>query len=100
MLDKIDDIESTLEIFIISDSEYILKRSYKNNPEFYYCIIGKDNDFKKGNDFEKDNAPDKKPVITIRGKISDNGTLTFNRDKINIEINNNDLCKYQYRKLV
>ena len=82
------EFESTLEIFIISNSEYILKRSYKNNPEFYYCII------------EKDNVPEKKPVITIRGKINDNGTLTFNRDKINIEINNNDLCKYQYRKLV
>jgi hypothetical protein len=84
--DEYEKIESTsLEIYIISDRDYILKRTIEQNTDYYYCNLG------------VPGIPDE-TVNTIRGNLYD-GKISFQRKDFNFEILVDDLAKLEYKKL-
>jgi hypothetical protein len=73
--------EVSLVIYIIKDTEYILKRSNYNKTEYYYCIISSIIDEKS---------------VTIRGNLN-LGILTFERIDFHYEIKESDLINLNRR---
>jgi hypothetical protein len=73
----------SIGIYIISNLEYILKRSFETAQEYYYCLLRKNDS-----------------VNTIPGKMTDNGTIVFDQNDFHKEINICEMEKYQYKKLL
>jgi hypothetical protein len=84
----INNIKTTLEIFILTKTEYILKRSSNkiNRNDYFYCGTSKK--------LYKNASSN-----SIKGNVDEKGNINFQNEKFHFEINEKDLTNYTHRKI-
>lgn len=87
MLSK-NQLNASLEIFILTKSRFILKRAIKklNSSEYYYCNVTK----------KIKNANFKN---SIKGDLKKNGLLIFQNEDFHFEIHEKDLNNLKHQKI-